>query len=162
MLEQLSVWEEEDEFKTVKKDIIGFFITVTPEHDDKNYLKLLNVLMNFTRKKGIKQSFATIEQSGETEETRGYHQHLHILVVLDKSVQQGEPGRMKKGILNTFSRLCKRDERYINIKAVTEKNFEARLKYINGMKSDKEKDAVLKQDKIWRESLGLCETITTG
>lgn len=102
--------------------------------------------------KGAKWTMYTLEQCGGVDDKPlGHRPHLHMLIVLDKSVQQGEPARMERTVKGAFHRLSE-GSHTLQVKRIgTEDTIMSKIRYLKGEKDDKRKHAMSKQDEVWRD-----------
>lgn len=153
-MEEIDNWnyKKQTRGKLTPQQTYGFFITVSPEPDTVNYYDLIQCIEAIMKKKGCKDAYAVLEQNGTGDPLPlGYHPHFHMLVKLNKMNQNGQPRRFYNGVRMTCLRFKTKSEAFLQIKAVSEKNFQNKLDYINGKKTDPAKQKLVLLDRIWRD-----------
>lgn len=148
--------EEELGTKLSSHETVALWCTLSPEPESCTHTDLLKTMQQISEKKGINIITWSIEQSGtEQADNIGYHPHAHFLILLDKTVQQGERKKMK----NTVERICKKyktkSDVYLQIRMSSMKAYNKHLRYVKGDKDDKTKHAQVNADNIWRNKHGM-------
>lgn len=159
-MQYLQLLQDEDSVGCSTADLYGFWITITPDHETKDPIHLLQrCAEKICRKKGISKFIYTFEQTGDSQETMGYHPHVHILVERSITNQGGEPNKLKKGIDQTIKSFFK-DKHNTLIKPQKKGKEHVRIQYCQGFKSDKMKENALQIDKLWRSKNSLKDYYT--
>lgn len=149
--------EEKDKYNGLtKKEIYGYWLTLSPEHTHTldELVKCVNKIM---KKKAILEAIWVYEQSGREETNNlGYHPHAHILIRTDKNVKQmSEPSRFINGLKNTSEKLGDVNKRaFFYLKCVNEETYNKKERYMEGFKQDSKMEKV-EGDKIWRRKMKL-------
>lgn len=157
-LKQYDELMEEEEMGTrlSAQDTFGLWCTLSPEPTSCTPEQLLSTMERIAKKKGITIMLYSIEQSGtQANNNIGYHPHAHFFIQLDKTVQQGQRTRMANSVKNVCKSYKTKSDVYLQIKPVSEKNSESKIKYIMGDKTDKTKQAQVDADAIWRKQIGI-------
>lgn len=124
-----------------------FWITVNPKPDVDIQL-VLKCILNFCKRKAVKDYHFSIEQRGESEEEIGKGVHSHILVKWDRKQNK----YVKQFLIESVKRLVGNySNAILNIRRITFDIYQDKLDYLNGLKWDKEKDIKIHFDKIYRE-----------
>lgn len=151
------------------KEVIALFVVFKPHPDETGIKEVEEFVSKIVKKKGVKDYWYNFEQTTEhlpemeDDPPLGYGAHANILVYCNKidkngkHNQNGEPKRLRRNILNTAKQYVK-DAKNLNVccrvKAVTKENEEARQNYIMGMKSDKNKEEMMRMDRLWLVLIG--------
>lgn len=145
-------YKDDTHGKLTPKETFGFFITLSPEPETVIPLQLEEVATRITKAKGCLEYMFVIEQSGTgSPHPVGYHPHVHILVKLNKDNQGGEPRRFYNEIKRKCAKFKTKSEAFLQIKAVSKKNYPKKEEYIRGEKIDPSKLHLVKLDIEWRE-----------
>lgn len=161
-LDKFEEIEDKDQFgtKIAKKDIIGFFVTISPPLESVSAFKLVNDAKKkyFKESEAFSEVFFVIEQGSETLELMGKHPHLHILLKLNKdsSTEQSQPSKARKRIENHWKEYISDGQHAVDICPVSANTWPKKLKYIYGDKDDSKK-AQVEVDQQWRESQGFVD-----
>lgn len=124
-----------------------YWITVNPKPDVDIQL-VLKCVLNFCKRKAVKDYHFSIEQRGESEEEIGKGIHSHILVKWDRKQNK----YVKQFLIESVKRLVGNySPAILNIRRITSDIYQDKLDYLDGKKWDEEKDIKIKWDKIYRE-----------
>ena len=106
--------------------------------------------------KGARWTMYTLEQCGGLDDKPlGHRPHLHMLIVLDKSVQQGEPARMERTVRGAFHPLLESMHTLKISRIGKEARIKSKIRYLLGDKDDEHKHALTKNDEVWRDKAKL-------
>lgn len=156
ILEEAEKNEEESTWgKLSGQDTVALFVTLSPLPGSTTPQAMLEDIEKLSSRKGIEYAMWSIEQSGTIEKGNvGYHPHIHMLIYLDKSVQQGQRGKMKTTVERRLKKYRSTSDAYLDIKACSEKTAKDKREYINGNKRVESKKKQVEADQKWREQEG--------
>ena len=148
-----------DDKKIKNKDLYGYFITISPSHND-DLESIINLLTKCAKEisklKGVSEYFYVYEHTGTWDDM--YHPHLHILVKRKSGDRYGAPKKLKDIIINICDRLfnvkCN-----IEIKHVVCNSENDFIKYMK--KSDPKYAMIRGHNKLLRNKFNL-KTYYTG
>ena len=155
VLEENDQYDEEQEFgsRLSAQDTVALFVTLSPEPGSATIFQMHDSMKRISVKKGIVCMFWVLENYGG----KGQHPHVHALILLDKTVVNGERGKMKSTVVRILKGYRTKSDAYLDIKPVSEKSYQKKLDYIVGKKYDKDKMKLVEQDRLWRRELGLSD-----
>lgn len=154
VLQRHDKWELESMIgsKIQKQDVIGYWVTVSPEPGTVTAQDLVARAQKLYCKDSqmFSGSMFVIEQSG-LGDTLGYHPHLHILLRLDKGQASAELARAYKTIMKQWDCYFTKGnpKNFCCIKPVSINTFPKKIEYMLG-KKDVDKESVVKADIEWR------------
>lgn len=129
----------------------GLFVTLSPEPGSVTAGQLLDKfysLFGKKPKKGIIMVLYCIENA--TSDGKDNHPHIHCAIMLDKTVVNGERGKVKSMLERNLRCYKTKSECYLDIKPVSEKNWKNKVSYIQGDKHDVTKQPLVIRDQVWR------------
>lgn len=150
--------EKETWGKLTAQKTFGLFVTLSPEPGQFTIEDIYEATHTFATKprKGIEGVIWVYEQSGTLANNNiGHHPHMHMLIILDKTHQGGERGKMRATVTRAFSKFKTKTDVYLDIQPVSEKGLSKKVDYLRGLKTDKTKLPMVEADKIWRKSNNL-------
>lgn len=158
LFEEYDQLQEQEEFgsRLTAQQTVGLFVTLSPEPGTVTADELQESFMKMfglKPKKGINMAVWCIEKA--TLDGQDNHPHVHCAIQLDKTVVNGERGKVKAMLIRHLKKYKTKSEAYLDIQSVSEKSWNKKIAYIKGEKTDPAKQPMVDRDRAWRRSVGL-------